>query len=71
MSQKLANVIKMWKGIGNSTTLLFSLNGLKKYMMILPEVKYAGSKLVQETNLGLDMNGTHQVLAYADDVNLM
>ena len=26
---------------------------------------------VQETNLGLDMNGTHQVLAYADGVNLI
>ena len=26
---------------------------------------------VQETNLGLDMNGTHQVLTYADDVNLI
>ena len=26
---------------------------------------------VQETNLGLDMNVTHQVLAYADDVNLI
>ena len=26
---------------------------------------------VQETNLGLDMNGTHHVLAYADDVNLI
>ena len=25
----------------------------------------------QETNLGLDMNGTHQVLAYADNVNLI
>ena len=25
---------------------------------------------VQETKLGLDMNGTHQVLAYVDDVNL-
>ena len=25
---------------------------------------------VQETNLGLDMNGTYQVLANADDVNL-
>jgi hypothetical protein len=25
---------------------------------------------VQKTNLGLDMNGTHQVLAYAD-VNLI
>ena len=26
---------------------------------------------MQETNLGLDMNDTHQVLAYADDVNLI
>ena len=26
---------------------------------------------VQETNLGLDMNGTRQELAYADDVNLI
>ena len=26
---------------------------------------------VQETKLGLDMNGTHQVLAYADNVNLI
>ena len=32
-------------------------------------LEYAIRK-VQETNLGLDMNGTHQVLAYADDVNL-
>ena len=33
-------------------------------------LEYAIMK-VQETNLGLDMNGTHQVLAYADDVNLI
>ena len=26
---------------------------------------------VQETNLGLDMNGTHQMLVYVDDVNLI
>ena len=26
---------------------------------------------VQHTRLELDMNGTHQVLAYADDVNLI
>ena len=25
----------------------------------------------KKTNLGLDMNDTHQVLAYADDVNLI
>ena len=28
-------------------------------------------KMVQEINLGLDMNGTYQVLAYVVDVNLM
>ena len=33
-------------------------------------LEYATRK-VQETNLGLYMNGTHQVLAYADDVNLI
>ena len=32
-------------------------------------LEYAIRK-VQETNLGLDMNGKHQVLAYADDLNL-
>ena len=30
-----------------------------------------GIRKVQETNLGLDMNGNNQVLAYADDVNLI
>jgi hypothetical protein len=33
-------------------------------------LEYAIRK-VQGTNLGLEMNGTHQVLAYADDVNLL
>ena len=33
-------------------------------------LEYAIRKL-HETNLGLDMNGTQQVLAYADDVNLI
>ena len=33
-------------------------------------LEYAIRK-VQETTLELDINGTHQVLAYADDVNLI
>ena len=49
-------------------------NGLKEGDVLLPLLfnfaEYAIRK-VQETNLGLDINGTHQVLAYADDVNLI
>ena len=33
-------------------------------------LEYAFRK-VQETNLGLDMNDNHQVLAYMDDINLI
>jgi hypothetical protein len=28
-------------------------------------------KKVQENQIGLKLNGTHQILAYADDVNLL
>ena len=50
-------------------------NGLKQGYALSPvlfnfALEYAIRK-VQETNLGLDMNGTQQVLAYADDVNLL
>ena len=34
-------------------------------------IKEYAIRKIQETNLGLDVNGTHQVLAYADDVNLI
>ena len=34
-SHKLVNGINMWKGNGNSTTLLFSLNGLKEWRFYL------------------------------------
>ena len=48
-------------------------NGLKQGHALSPllfnfVLQYAIRK-VQETNLGLDMNGTYQVLAYAKDVN--
>ena len=33
-------------------------------------LEYTIRKL-QETRLGLDMNGSHQILAYANDVNLI
>ena len=44
---------------------LFALSPLFNFAL-----EYAIRK-VQETNLALDINGTHQVLAYADDVNLI
>ena len=50
-------------------------NGLKQGDALSPllfnfALEYAIRK-VQETNSGLDMNGIHQVLAYADNVNLI
>ena len=50
-------------------------NGLKQEDALSPllinfALEYAFRE-VQETNLGLDMNDTHQVLAYEDDANLI
>ena len=50
-------------------------DGLKQGYALSPllfnfSLEYAIRK-VQETNVGLDMNDTHQVLAYADVVNLI
>ena len=62
--------------IGNSFSSSFpSENGLKQRDAFSPLIfnfalEYAIRK-VQETNLGLDMKVIHQVLAYADGVNLL
>ena len=43
----LADGMKMWNGNGITTTLLFSLNRLMEYMMVLPEVKNTGVNRTQ------------------------
>jgi hypothetical protein len=49
--------------------------GLKQGAALLPllfnfDLKYANMN-IQETRMGLKLNATHQLLAYADNVNLL
>jgi hypothetical protein len=61
--------------IGNPTSDNFRIqNGLKQGDALSPMLlnvafKYAIRK-VQENQVGLKMNGIHQLLAYAEDLNL-
>jgi Reverse transcriptase (RNA-dependent DNA polymerase). len=61
--------------IGNYLSSSFPVeNSLKQGDALLPLFNFAldyAIRKMQETNLGLDMNGTHQILAYAVDVNLI
>ena len=45
VSHKLDNGMKMLKGIGITSILLFYLNGPTEYMMALPEVNYSANIL--------------------------
>ena len=62
--------------IGNYLSSSFPIENSLKQGDVLPPLllnfalEYAIRK-VQESTLGLDVKGTHQVLAYADDVNLL
>ena len=54
-------------GIWNCLSSCFTIASTLSPLLFNFALEYT-IRNVQETRLGLDMNGTHQVLAYADDV---
>ena len=61
--------------IGKYLSSSFSIeNGLKQedaLQPIIPNIPLEYIRKLQESNLGLDMNSTHQLLNYAEYVNLI
>jgi aryl carrier-like protein len=47
-----------------------AVRGLGEWNLLI-FISVASIRKVQETQVGLKLNGTHQLLAYADDVNLL
>jgi hypothetical protein len=73
---KLVRLIKMYlnETCSLSDSILFQ-NGLKQADILWPmffnfALEYAFRK-IPENQVGLKLNGTHQLLAYADDMNLL
>jgi hypothetical protein len=79
ISMKLASVIKMCsnetykKGhtYKNLSEIFPIQNGLKLGDASLPLLFHFAIRTVQENREGLRLNGTHQFLLYADDINLL
>ena len=58
-------------GIPSFVSLIFKTTKVTVLMQYQKTVLEYAIRKVQDTNLGLDMNGIHQVLAYADDVDVI
>jgi hypothetical protein len=80
---KLVRLIKMClnesygkDNIGKHLSANFPIqNGLKQWVSLSPQLcnfalEYTISKVL-ENQVGLKLNGTHQLLVYADDLNLV